>query len=120
MREMYNVSYSLPNSANVIYRTITVKLEEAFKKFLPNWEMKDFYEREISSAGIMRNHISIPCDVYFTMERKIKSFLSSTLLLYKVDDETINQTIDFVLNFDWKTISNRVMSNMFEYLKNNT
>ena len=120
MREMYNVSYSLPNSANVIYRTITVKLEEAFKKFLPNWEMKDFYEREISSAGIMRNHISIPCDVYFTMERKIKSFLSSTLLLYKVDDETISQTIDFVLKFDWKTISNRVMSNMFEYLKNNT
>ena len=91
MREMYNVAYSLPNSARVIYHTITQKLEDAFGDYLPGWKTKDFYEREISSAGIMRNHISVPCDIYFTMERKIHSFLESTFLLYRVSDEKIRE-----------------------------
>ena len=120
MREMYNVAYSLPNSAKVIYHTITGKLEEIFKEFLPTWETKDFYEREISSAGIMRNHISVPCDIYFTMERKINSFLESTFLLYRVPDEKIREAIEFVSGFDWKTISEKVIENMLSYLESKT
>lgn len=120
MREMYNVAYSLPNSARIIYQTITGKLEEIFKESLPTWETKDFYEREISSAGIMRNHISVPCDIYFTMERKIHSFLESTFLLYKVPDKKIRETIEFVSGFDWKTISDNVTENMLSYLESKT
>ena len=117
MREMYNVAYSLPNSANIIYRTITKKLQETFKDVLPNWETKDFYEREISSAGIMRNHMSVPCDIYFTMERKVHSFLESTFLLYKIPDEKIKQTIEFVSQFDWEKIAKDVIENMLSYLE---
>lgn len=120
MREMYNVAYSLSNSAKVIYRTITGKLEETFKEYLPDWETKNFYEREISSAGIMRNHISVPCDIYFTMERKIRSFLESTFLLYRVPDEKIEEAISFVSGFDWKTISDSVIANMLTYLESKT
>ena len=42
MREMYNVSYSLPNSSNIIFSTITTKLEDIFKDHLPHLETKDF------------------------------------------------------------------------------
>lgn len=120
MREMYNVSYSLLNSANVIYHTITSKLQDVFKDKLPNWETKDFFEREISSAGIMRNHMTIPCDFYFTMERKIHSFLESTFLLYRVSDEKIKEAIDFVMQFDWKSIASNVLNNMLSYLESKT
>lgn len=120
MREMYNVAYSLPNSARVIYKTITGKLEEAFGEYLPDWETKNFYEREISSAGIMRNHISVPCDIYFTMERKIRSFLESTFLLYRVPDEKIEEAIAFVSRFDWKSIADSVIDNMLSYLESKT
>jgi len=120
MREMYNVAYSLPNSARVIYHTITGKLEQIFKETLTTWETKDFYEREISSAGIMRNHISVPCDIYFTMDRKVHSFLESTFLLYKVPDEKIREAIEFVSGFDWKAISDKVIDNMLSYLKSKT
>lgn len=117
MREMYNVAYSLPHSARVIYHTITNKLEDIFKEYLPSWETKEFYEREIASAGIMRNHISVPCDIYFTMERKIRSFLESTFLLYRVPDEKIKEAIDFVGEFDWEAISQGVIDNMLSYLE---
>lgn len=120
MREMYNVAYSLPNSARVIYHTITGKLEQIFKETLPDWETKDFYEREISSAGIMRNHISVPCDIYFTMERKLRAFLEATFLLYKVPEEKIREAIEFVSQFDWKTIAAGVTENMLSYLESNT
>ncbi|MBQ7373939.1 MAG: TetR/AcrR family transcriptional regulator [Clostridia bacterium] len=120
MREMYNVAYSLPNSANVIYHTITKKLEYTFKDLLPNWETKDFYEREISSAGVMRNHMSIPCDMYFTMERKIQSFLESTFLLYRVPDQKIKVAIEFVKQFEWEKIAESVLSNMLSYLESKT
>ena len=34
MREMYNVSYSLPNSSNVIFNKITGKLQEIFCEYI--------------------------------------------------------------------------------------
>ena len=117
MREMYNVAYSMPRSANVIYHTITDKLEKIFKEYLPNWQTKDFYEREISSAGVMRNHMSVPCDMYFTMDRKVQTFLESTFLLYRVPDAKIAEAVAFVKQFEWKTIAQEVIENMLAYLE---
>ncbi|MBQ8425489.1 MAG: TetR/AcrR family transcriptional regulator [Clostridia bacterium] len=120
MREMYNVTYSLPHSANIVFHSITEKLEDIFKESLPNWETKDFYEKEISLAGIMRNHISVPCDFYYTMERKVRVFLESALLIYRVPDEKIEEAINFVSNFDWKTIAQDVIDNMLKFLESRT
>ena len=120
MREMYNVSYSLPHSSNIIFSKITGKLQQIFGEYLPLWETKDFYEREISSAGIMRSHISVPCDMYFTMERKVKNFLESTLLLYRVPDEKIAEAVSFVSRFDFVMIANGVIDNMLSYLESKT
>lgn len=120
MREMYNVAYSMPRSSAVIYHKITEKLEYIFKEYLPGWETKDFYEREIASAGVMRNHMSVPCDMYFTMERKVRGFLESTFLLYRVPDEKIAEAIEFVSRFDWKTIAQDVIDHMLAYLESQT
>ena len=120
MREMYNVSYSMPRSANIIYHTITGKLEEIFKDYHPDWEKSDFYEREISTAGIMRNHMSVPCDIYFTMDRKVKVFLESTFNVLEIPKEKIKEAINFVSQFDFKKIAEEVIGNMLTYLESNT
>ena len=117
MREMYNVSYSLPHSAQIIFKTITGKLEEIFKDWLPELETKDFYELEIASAGIMRNFMSVPCNMYFTMDRKVRRFLETTFLVYRVSDEKINEAIDFVSKFDFKEIASQVIDKMLSYLE---
>lgn len=112
VREVYNVAYSLPSSSAIIYRKITEKLEDIFKEQLPTWKIKDFYEREIASSGVMRNHMAVPCDMYFTMERKVRSFLESTLLLYRVPDEKIQECIAFVSRIDFASFAKQVIENM--------
>lgn len=120
IREMYSVSYSLPKTSSIIYHAITHKLEDIFKEHLPDLETKDFYEYEIASAGIMRNFMTVPCDMYFTMERKIARFLETTFLVYRVPDEKINEAIEFVSKFDYPTIAQNVISNMIAYLESQT
>ena len=120
MREMYAVSYSLPHSSQIIYRTITGKLEYIFKEYLPHLESKDFYEREIASGGIMRGFMTVPCDMYFTMERKVKSFLETTFLVYEVPKEKIQEAIEFVGRFDFKKIAQETMEKMLKYLESKT
>ena len=120
MREMYSVSYSLPQSSQIIYRTITGKLEYIFKEYLPDLEAKDFYEREIASGGIMRGFMTVPCDMYFTMERKVKSFLETTFLVYEVPKEKIAEAIAFVGQFDFEKIAQETIENMLKYLESRT
>lgn len=117
VRKLYNVAYSLPNSSEIIYHTITAKLETIFKETLPDWQTKDFYEREIASAGVIRNYMSVPCDIYFTMDRKVKGFIESTLLLYRVPDEKIKEAIEFVSQFDFETLAKQIIDNMLAELE---
>ena len=118
LREMYNVSYSMPNSSQVVFNTITTKLEDIFKEFLPQAEKKDFYELEIASAGVMRNFISVPCDVYFTMERKIKRLLETTFLIYRVPQSKIDEALNFVSTLNLEKLARETLKGMNSYIEN--
>lgn len=118
LREMYNVSYSMPNSSQVVFNTITTKLEDIFKEFLPQAEKKDFYELEIASAGVMRNFISVPCDVYFTMERKIKRLLETTFLIYRVPQSKIDEALNFVSTLNFEKLARETLKGMNSYIEN--
>ena len=93
---------------------------EIFREHLPALAAKDFYEREIAAAGIMRNFISVPCDIYFTMERKIRVFLETTLLIYEIPRERILEIIGFVSQFDFRSVADRVLSGMLRFLEERT
>ncbi|MBQ8164076.1 MAG: TetR/AcrR family transcriptional regulator [Clostridia bacterium] len=118
IRELYMMAYSLPESSKIIYDTITKKLEEIFKEHLPHLEANDFYELELASGGIMRSFLTVPCDRYFTMERKIKRFLETTFLVYEVPKEKIQETIEFVSQFDYTMMAQSTINSMLEYLEN--
>ena len=84
LRELYVVGYSLPTTSAYIYQSMAGRLQSIFGKYMPDLELKDFYEMEIASASIMRGFMAMPCDVYFTMEAKISRFLECSLKLYDV------------------------------------
>lgn len=117
MREMYSVSYTLPEASKVIYHTITKKLEYIFAEHLPTLETKDFYCLELAASGITRSFMTVPCDVFFTMELKTEKFLQSLLRIYLVPEEKIAQTIDFIKQFDFTAIANDTIENMLSYLE---
>ncbi len=120
IRDLYAAAYSLPNSNSVIQHNITGKLEEIFKEHLPHLETKDFYELEIASGGIMRNYMTVPCDMYFTMDRKVKRFLETTFLVYRVNDEKIEEAFNFVSQFDFEALAKKIIDNMLAYLESKT
>lgn len=120
IRELYNSAYSLPHTSAIIQHTITAKLEDIFKELLPNLETKDFYELEIASGGIMRGFMTIPCDMYFTMDRKVKRFLETTFLVYRVPQQKIDEAIDFVSGFDFNALAQETINFMLEFLKEKT
>lgn len=104
MREMYNVSYSLPASTKKVHNTITAKLEYIFKSQLPNYVTKDFYYLELAAAGIMRSYMNRQCDMFFTMDIKVEKFIEVLLLIYRVPAEKINEAINFVKQFNFKEL----------------
>ena len=104
----------------IIYNTITHKLEDIFKEHLPELSTKDFYCLEVASGGIMRSFMTVPCDMFFDMEMKVKFFLQSTFRVYKVSEEKIDEAIKFVSQFDYKTIAEEVIGNMLQFLESKT
>lgn len=117
IRELYSVAYSLPKSMEIIRETITVKLEEIFKEHLPQLKTRDFFRLEIASGGIMRSFMTLPCSVWFSMEDKVESFITTTFRVYCVSEEKIAQAIEFVSNFDYPTLVQETVSSMLGFLK---
>lgn len=118
VRNLYAASYSLPKTSEIIQLAITEKLEHIFHEHLPGLERKDFYELEIASGGIMRSFMTKPCNMYFTMERKVASFLKSTFLVYEVPKEKIEEAIHFVSQFDYRKMAQETIDSMLHYLEN--
>lgn len=117
IRELYTVAYSLPHTSQIIRDTITQKLETIFKDHLPSLSTKEFYMLEIASGGIMRGFLTHKCDMWFTMEDKIKNFLTTTFRIYKVSEEKIAEAIEFVSRFDYTKIAAETTNNMLNEIK---
>lgn len=79
LRKLYVTAYTLSSTSAYLYRSTAKRLEGIFGDYLPDAEAKDFYEMEIASTGMMRSFVAVPCDVYFTVERKIARFWSARL-----------------------------------------
>jgi len=120
IREMYAVSYSLPSTSHKIYDYFSSKIETVFKKYLPEYETKDFYELEIATAGIMRGFIINPCNMYFTIDRKVQRFIRTTLKIYEVPREKIEEVIAFIESFDMKAYAEGVVATLYEYISDRT
>ena len=120
IREMYSVSYSLPETSKIIYGTVTEKLESIFGEYRPELETKDFYCLEIALGGIMRSFMTVPCDMFFTMDMKVKSFLGASMRVLGISEKKIDEAIEFVSKFDFKRIADQVIGNMLAFLESKT
>lgn len=110
LRELYVVGYTLPSTSEYIYEQMTPRLQHIFAPYLPGVNTKDFYELEIASSGVMRNYMAKPCDMYFTMERKVGRFLSCCFKLYEVPSEIYIPIIEKVVKMDLKSVAEGIIA----------
>ena len=100
LRELYVVGYSLPTTSEYIYISTAKKLQFIFAEYMGTAELKDYYEMDIASAGITRGFMAKKCDLYFTMEDKLRRFLSCCFTLYKVPEKKQKEIIEQVLKMN--------------------
>lgn len=116
IREIYVEAYSHPESSEYIYRRTAAELSRIFDKYNPDKTEGDFYETELATAGIMRNYMARKCDQYFTLDKKLSSFLSISLRVYNVPQKEIDESIAYILGMDIEELSNKIMYKLFESL----
>lgn len=117
IRELYVTAYSFPKSSNLIYQTTAGKMPGVFGALHPDYEAKDFYELEIASGGIIRGFMSVPCDMYFTMERKVKRYLETSFAVYGVSKEKTQEAIQFISQYDFRNIAHQVIESLIASLE---
>lgn len=116
LREVYLEAYSLPATSEYIHQEMAKRLLQIFAPYLPGDSESDFYEREIGSAGIMRAYMARPCDLYFTLEKKISRFLSMSLAVYRVPEEEQEAVLSFIHGLNVQELSLQVMQELFHSL----
>ena len=112
LRELYLTAYSLPTTSEYLYERTAKKIEFLMSKYMPGSSSRDFYELEIATASIMRGFMSKPCDVYFTMNDKLRRFLSCALTLYRVPQSLQEQVIEAVLDMDLHSTAVALVENV--------
>ena len=110
LRELYVATYSLPSTSEYVYQNTTEKLIKIFAPYLPEAQGNDFYELEIASASITRGFMARPCDLYFTMERKLRRYLSCCFRIYKVPQEVYAPVIEAALRRDLKFDAEKIIA----------
>lgn len=116
IRELYLAAYSHSKSSSLIYQYIAEKLQIHFNAYYPEYEFKDFYELEIATGGIIRGFMSVPCDMYFTMQRKVKRYLETAFLVYKVPEAKIREAVNFVSQIDFESAAPQVINQLLAAL----
>ena len=118
VRELYSVAYSLPNTSELIRKTVTEKLvSRIFHAALPDLSTQDYYLREVASGGIIRGYMLLPCSESFPMEKKVQAFLENALRIYQVPESKIRESIEFVKQFDYSVLAARTIEVMFAELE---
>lgn len=117
VRELYAAAYSMPNSSEFIRNAITEWLADFLKEYFPDYETKDFYLMEIASGGIMRGFMTVPCNMWFTMEQKVEAFLKSSFHVFQIPEEKIREAVEFVSQFDYQKFADTIIKDLLERLE---
>lgn len=110
LRELYVSAYSLSSTSEFIRQSITQNLMSIFGSYLPDAAENDFYELEIASSGITRNFMAHPCNLYFTIEQKLRRYLGCCFRIYEVPEADYSPVIEAALKHDLKSSAEKIIA----------
>lgn len=116
LRDIYLEVYTQRNLMDIIQTKTARELKRIFGQYQPELTEKDFLALEICTAGMMRGCMANPCTESYPLEKKLHTFVSLALRAYNVPGELIHKVLDFVAGLDIRSISQRVMEELFHQL----
>lgn len=117
LRDVYLEAYTVPATAEYIYRHTAVELHKIFGQYFPEYTESDFYKIEIGTAGIMRGYMAKKCDIHFPLDKKIECFLSLSMRAYKIPEQEQEKILLYIKGLDVCAIANEVMQKLFAALE---
>lgn len=117
LREIYLIAYTQPVISEYIYHETSALLYKMFGCYLPGYNESDFYEINIGTAAIMRGYMARPCDIYFSLEKKLQRFLRMTLSAYDVPRSEQETVIAHIASLDMRQIALQAMQRLFSALE---
>lgn len=118
LRELYVMAYSLSSTSEYIYTAITGKLMRIFGSYLPGAQEKDFYELDIASGSITRGFMAKHCDMYFTMEQKLRRYLTCCFKIYDVPEREYAPVIEQTLKVDLRSVAEKIIADTIQKAEN--
>lgn len=118
LRELYVMAYSLPSTSEYIYTAITGRLMRIFGSYLPGAQEKDFYELDIASGSITRGFMAKHCDMYFTMEQKLRRYLTCCFKIYDVPEREYAPVIEQTLKADLRSVAEKIIADTIQKAEN--
>lgn len=116
MRNLYLAGYSMPKTSEAVLKRRADMMYHIFGSMFPELQLKDFYETEIASMGIMRAYMTVPCDMYFTVEAKAKRLVTMLLRIYKTEEAKITEALDFIGKIEFEAIAEKAVKSVFDEL----
>ncbi len=114
VRDVYTAMYSFLKPQAIIQKRITGRWEAIFKDYLPDYTTSDFYQLEIATGGIIRGFMTVPCDMWFLMDKKVESFLECALKLYDIPKGEIREAIAFVKEIDFSAVAAQTVAELID------
>lgn len=116
LRDIYIEAYSQKNTMKIINTSMAKEVYTIFGPYQPKLTEKDFAELEIGTSALMRGYMVHPCDENFSLEKKLRVFISESLRIYKVPEKECEEIINFVLSLDIRRIAQGIMEELFKAL----
>lgn len=111
VRNLYSTAYFLPESAELIHRSVVEKLTRtAFAPYHPGATYEDFYHMEVATSGIILGYTLLPITPDYPVETKVRNFLAASLRVYRVPEEKIMEAVAFVKSFDYPAIAEQTIA----------
>ena len=116
MRNLYLSAYSMSKTSVAVLMRRADMMFEHFGYLFPDFAKKDFYELEIASMSIMRGYMTVPCDMYFTIEAKVDRLITTMMRIYEIDLELVDETKEFIKRIDFEAVAKKAVEDVFKEL----
>lgn len=117
LREIYLVVYTKPTLLEAVVRETAKELQQIFSPYCPQLGYQDFYRLDIGTSGIMRSYMARRCDADFTLEQKLRCFLSLSLRAYQVPEKEVEGAIAFVEGLNIRALAQNIMELLLQSLQ---
>ena len=61
--------------------------------------------------------MTVPCDMYFTIEAKTKILVTMLLRIYKAEEAIITEALEFIGKIDFETVADKAVRSVFDELE---